>query len=109
MKLILTHYIDVEPEAVTARLDAAVAAGLDAAAMRSDADRSDTVTTPVEHGVHIDGGLDALNGTECTFTGTAHLTEVRVEVPWSASDSGTTKLWAANRFAGVLAQHLAAA
>lgn len=107
MKLILTHYIDASPATVTARLDAAVTAGLDAAASRSATERSHTITTTFEHGIHIDGGLDVLAGTDCTFTGSDQLTELRVEVPWSPSDSGTTKLWAANRFAGVLAERLA--
>lgn len=106
MKLILTHYVDASPATVTARLDAAVSAGLDAAATRSAAHRSTTVTTTFDDGIHIDAGLDALAGTDCTFTGSDELTEVRIEVPWSPSDSGTTKLWAANRFAGVLAEQL---
>lgn len=109
MKLILTHYIDAEPSTITRRLGAAVAAGLDAAADRAAAHRSTTVTTTVDDGIHIDGGLDALAGTECTFTGADHLTELRIEVPWSPTDSGTTKLWAANRFAGVVAEQLAVA
>jgi hypothetical protein len=109
MKLILTHYIDAAPATVTARLGAAVSAGLDAAASRAAAERSDTMTTTLEHGIHIDAGLDALAGTACTLSGSDLLTEVRVEVPWSPADSGTTKLWAANRFAGVLAEQLAVA
>lgn len=109
MKLILTHYIDASPATVTARLDAAITAGLDAAATRSASDRSDTVTTTFDHGIHIDSGLDALAGTDCTFTGSDHLTELRVVVPWSQSDTGTTKLWAANRFAGVVADQLTVA
>jgi hypothetical protein len=108
MKLILTHYIDAAPETVMARLGAAVSAGLDAAASRAAMHRSDTVTTTLDDGIRIDGGLDALTGTDCTFTGSDNLTELRVEVPWSPSDSGTTKLWAANRFAGVLAEQLTA-
>ncbi len=109
MKLILTHYIDAEPSSITGRLGAAVAAGLDAAADRAAAPRGTTVTTTLHDGIHIEAGLDALTGTECTFTGADHLTELRIEVPWSPDDSGTTKLWAANRFAGVLAEQLAAA
>jgi len=109
MKLILTHYIDIEPATVTSRLDAAVAAGLDAAADRSAAARGATITSTLDHGIHIDSGLDALAGTECTFNGSDQLTEIRVEVPWSPTDSGTVKLWAANRFAGVLAEQLAGA
>lgn len=107
MKLILTHYIDASPATVTARLGAAVSAGLDAAASRSETDRRDTVTTTFEHGIRIDSGLDALTGTDCTFNGSEQLTELRIEVPWSPTDSGTTKLWAANRFAGVMADQLA--
>ena len=109
MKLIFTHYIDASPATVTARLGAAITAGLDAAATRSASDRSDTVTTTFDHGIHIDAGLDALAGTDCTFTGSDHLTELRVVVPWSPSDNGTTKLWAANRFAGVVADRLTVA
>lgn len=109
MKLILTHYIDAEPSTITGRLGAAVTAGLDAAADRAAAPRSTTVTTTLDDGIQIDGGLDALAGTECTLSGADHLTELRIEVPWSPDDSGTTKLWAANRFAGVLAEQLAVA
>ena len=109
MKLVLTHYIAASPSTVTARLSAAVAAGLDAAASRSAGQRSATVATPLVDGVRIDGGPDTITGTDCTITGTDQLTELRVEVPWSLSDRGTTKLWAASIFAGVLAEHLAAA
>ncbi len=108
MKLVLTHYIDASPATVTARLGAAVSAGLDAAASRSASPRSTTITTTLDDGIRIDGGLDTLAGTDCTFTGTDQLTEMRVEVPWSQRDSGTTKLWAANRFASVLAEELTA-
>ena len=106
MKLVLTHYIDASPATVTARLGAAVSAGLDAAAARSAEPRVATLTTSLGDGIRIDGGLDTLTGTDCTYTGSDHLTELRIEVPWSPNDSGTTKLWAANRFAGVLADQL---
>ena len=106
MQLVLTHYIEASPATVTARLGAAVSAGLDAAAERSGELRTATVTTSRDDGIHIDGGLDTLTGTDCTFTGSDHLTELRIHVPWSPHDSGTTKLWAANRFAGVLADQL---
>ena len=109
MHLVLTHYIDAELATVTARLGAAVSAGLDAAAHRSSARRGDTVTTTTADGLNIDGGLDSLAGTRLTCTGTDQLTELRISVPWSPSDSGTPKLWAANRFAGVLADQLTAA
>ena len=109
MKLILTHFIDAGTDTAVLRLPAAIAAGLDAAALRSATPRTDTVTTTLHDGIHIDGGLDALAGTDCTLTGSDRLTEVRVEVPWAPGDSGTTKLWAANRFAGVLAEQLTAA
>ena len=106
MKLLLTQYIDASPATVTARLGDAVSAGLDAAAERSAERRDVTVTTTRDDGIRIDGGVDILTGTECTITGSDHLTELRISVPWSPSDSGTTKLWAANRFAGVLADRL---
>ncbi len=108
MKLTFTHYIDRDPEAVVARLDRAVAAGLDAAAARTAAPRHDAFTTPTGDGLHIDGGLDTLTGTDLRIGGAHRLTELRVEVPWSQRDAGTSKLWAANRFAGVLADQLAA-
>ncbi len=108
MKLIFTQYIDADPDAVSARLVTAVTAGLDAAAERAAAPRVDVVTTPIRDGLQIEGGLDTLTGTELTVGGSHRLTELRVEIPWSPHDSGTTKLWAANRFAGVLAEQLAA-
>lgn len=109
MKLTMTHYIDADTATVAPRLRAAAAAGLDAAAERTAAQRTSTMTTMFEDGIHIDGGLDALTGTDCTITGSGHLVEVRVEVPWSHRDSGTSKLWAANRFTGVLVEQLSAA
>jgi len=108
MKLTFTNYIDAEPTTVSERLDAAVSAGLDAAAARVATRRRDTVTTSTGGRLRIESGLDPLAGTDLTIGGSDRLTEVRVEVPWSPSDSGTTKLWAANRFAGVLTERLAA-
>lgn len=108
MKLTFTQYIDADPATVVARLDLAVSAGLDAAADRSAAPRRDTITTATSDGLRIEGGLETLAGTDLTVAGSDRLTELRVEVPWSQGDTGTTKLWAANRFAGVLAEQLAA-
>jgi hypothetical protein len=108
MKLTFTHYIDSDPETVVSRLNGAVAAGLDAAAQRAAAPRRDTRITPTDDGLHIDGGVDALAGTDLTVTGARRLTELRIEVPWEQVDAGTNKIWTANRFAGVLADRLAA-
>ena len=108
MQLTFTQYIDAQRSTVSERLEAAVSAGLDAAANRSDAPRRDTVTESIRDGLRIQRGLDSLDGTDLTIDGSDLLTELRVTVPWSPSDSGTTKLWAANRFAGVLAEQLAA-
>lgn len=108
MKLTFTHYIAADPASVAERLDDAVVAGLDAAADRTRSPRRDTVTTATDAGLHVDGGVDSLAGTHLTFVGADRFTEVRVEIPWSQVDAGTTKLWAANRFAGVVADRLAA-
>lgn len=107
-KLTFTQYIDRDPDTVVARLGGAVAAGLDAAAERTSSPRHDTLTTATADGLQIDAGVDALAGTELTVAGSDRLTELRVEVPWAQLDVGTDKLWAANRFAGVLADRLAA-
>ena len=108
MRLTFTHYIADDPSSVTDRLDDAVVAGLDAAADRTQAPRRATVTTHTDDGLHVDDGLDTLAGTHLTVLGDDRFTEVRVEIPWSQFDAGTTKLWAANRFAGVVADRLAA-
>jgi len=107
-KLTFTQYIDADPATVASRIDAAVAAGLDAAAQRSASPRHDTVMTPTGDGLRIEAGVEALAGTHLSVAGAQQLTELRVEVPWVSQDCGTTKLWAANRFAGVLADELAA-
>lgn len=109
MKLTLTHYIDTDKSQATRRLDAALARALDSATLRVAGRRDDTVTTSLDDGVRILRGLDVLEGSELHLDGVEHLTEIRIEVPWAPSDSGTTKLWAANRFAGVVADELSAA
>ena len=91
-KLTFTHYIDSDPDTVVSRLGGAVVAGLDAAAERTAAPRRDTLTTPTGDGLHIDGGVDALMGTDLTVAGSHRLTELRVEVPWAHVDAGTSKL-----------------
>lgn len=107
MRLVLTHYVPGAPS--SDRLHLAIAAALDSAAERIATTRDETVTESIADGVRIMRGVAALDGSELHLSGSDHLTEVRVEVPWSAADAGTSKLWAANRFAGVLADELAPA
>lgn len=106
MNLVLTHYIDIDMTTVAGQLEHAIGLGLDAAAERIAALREDTVTTVVDRGVRVDRGVDALNGSELRLSGDGQLTELTVAVPWHSTDSGTTKLWAANRFAGTVAGSL---
>jgi hypothetical protein len=109
VKLILTHYIATDPAAATNRLPNAIARALDSAAERVAAERVDTVTTALDDGIRVQYGLAALEGSDLHLRGIEHLTELRIEVPWIPTDSGTSKLWAANRFAGVVADELAGA
>jgi hypothetical protein len=109
MKLILTHYIDRDPASTGDRLAAAISRALDSATERVAGRRDETVTEAIVDGVRVRHGLGMLEGVELLVAGSADLTELRVEVPWADTDSGTSKLWAANRFAGVLADELAAA
>lgn len=109
MKLILTHYIDRDPASTAHRLADAISRALDAAAERVCSHRDETVTEHLADGVLVRHGLGMLEGSELHVQGSEHLTELRIEVPWSQADSGTSKLWAANRFAGVLADELATA
>ncbi len=102
MNLLLTHYIDIDMTTVAGQLEHAIGLGLDAAAERIAAPREDTVTTVVDRGMRVDRGVDALNGSELRLSGNGQLTELTVAVPWHSSDSGTSKLWAANRFAGAV-------
>lgn len=106
MQLVLTHYVDVDLTTVAGQLEDAISHGLDAAALRIAAHRDDTVTTIVDRGIRVDRGLDALNGSELRLSGNDQLTELTIAVPWSQTDSGTSKLWAANRFAGTVAGSL---
>jgi hypothetical protein len=109
VKLILTHYIATDPAVATTRLPSAVSRALDSAAERVAANRDDTMTATLVDGISVQHGLGALDGTELHLCGIEHLTELRIEVPWVRTDSGTSKLWAANRFAGVVADELTGA
>lgn len=106
MHLVLTHYIDTDAATVVDRLRAAVTAGLDAAAARMATRRDDVVTEATGDGLRIRHGVTALDGAELHVSGDHQLTELRITVPWQATDSGTPKLWGANRFAGVVAEQL---
>lgn len=103
MKLIFTHYVDAAPEAVEGKIKHAVATGLDTAAHSLDCDRQETQTESVDMGLRVRGGLPMFVGSEVRVTGTDRLTTVEVAIPWADTDAGTAKLWAASRFADVVA------
>ncbi len=103
MRLTFTHYVDASPTTVEDGLDQAVSAALDAAVEVSSDPRSADQTERIENGVRVNGGLPVLNGSEIRVSGTPGLTTIKVAVPWSEDDKGGPKLWAANRFATVVA------
>lgn len=103
MKLTLTRYIDASSIPLERGLEHAVAAALDAAAQRVNEARDDTQTERIERGLRVKGGLALLVGSEIRTSGTPRLTAIEVAVPWCDEDKGSPKLWAANRFATVLA------
>jgi hypothetical protein len=102
MRFLLTYYVDADPSTVEGELAQAVSRGLDSAAELVGDARNETQTETIEGGIRVNGGLDALNGSEIRVSGTDRLTTVQVAVPWSDSDIGSPKLWAAARFAGVV-------
>lgn len=106
MKLIFTHYVDSIPADVEASLDRAIATGLDAATELVADGRDTTQTAVIDRGLRVTGGLTALDGAEIRVSGTDLLSTLEISVPWSEPDAGTTKLWAATRFASVVADEV---
>jgi hypothetical protein len=106
MKLVFTHYVDSLPTDVQARLDRAVSTGLDAATELVIDGRATTRTTAIDSGVRITHGLTALDGAEIRISGSGALSTLEIAVPWSPLDAGTPKLWAATRFASVVADEV---
>lgn len=109
MKLTFTHYIDRDSDETRGMLTTAIAAAIESAAERIDAHCDQIVTEAISDGVRIDRGVVALAGSELHVTGGRELTELRIDIPWSSADSGSEKLWAAVRFASVLAEQVALA
>ena len=106
MKLVFTHYVDNTTARIEGDLDRAVTSGLDAAAGLLSDDRHDTTTAAIDRGLRVDRGLTALDGTEVRVSGTDRLATLEISVPWSDPDAGTAKLWAAVRFASVVADEV---
>lgn len=107
MALILTKYIDADPNEVAAQLENAVGRGVDAAANRIGADRAEVSTEGIEGGVRVNSGLDVLDGSELRVGGQTHLTTITINVPWEATDNA--KLLAAGAFAETIANEVALA
>jgi hypothetical protein len=103
MRLTFTHHVDASPTAVEVGLDEAVSAALDAAVELLTETRVKDQTERIESGIRVNGGLPVLDGSEIHVSGTPGLTTIKVAVPWSENDKGGPKLWAANRFATVVA------
>ncbi len=106
MRFLLTYYVDSDPSTVQHDLAEAVTHGLDSAAELIDDPRDETQTEMIQQGIRINGGLGALNGSEIHVSGSDRLTKLQVAIPWSDNDTGSAKLWAATRFAGVVTDHL---
>lgn len=106
MNLTFTLHLDQAPSAVARRLNQAVCTGLDAAAERLQTERTDTHTERSGNVVRITGGVPALDGSEVRVSGTDRLTVLEIAVPWRSEDAGSSKLWAANRFASVVADQV---
>ncbi len=85
MKLILTRHVNIPEDAVAARLDHAVSAGLDVAS----------------HAV--------LAGSEVRVNENGPLTTLEIAVPWTDADAGTPKLWAAVRFTEMIVDEVSTA
>ena len=106
MMLTFTHYVDTAPQAIERGLGSAISTGLDAASGLVVDARNETATAAIDGGLRVSGGLDALTGTEIRVSGSDTLSTVQVSVPWSQPDEGSSKLWAAVRFASVVADEV---
>jgi hypothetical protein len=106
MKLLFTHYVDSPPADVEANLGRAVSTGLDAATELVVDGRNETQTAAIDRGLRVTQGLTALDGAEVRVSGTNELATLEITVPWSEPDTGTSKLWAATRFASVVADEV---
>lgn len=109
MRLTFTLHIDRAPSEVTDQLERAVSTGLDAAADRLHVRRDDTRTERTGTGLRVLRGVPALDGSEIHVSGTDRLTTLHIAVPWSDADAGSSKLWAANRFAAVVVDEVSVA
>jgi hypothetical protein len=109
MKLLFTHYVDSLPADIEANLGRAVATGLDAATELVVDGRNETQTAAIDRGLRVTRGLAALDGAEIRVSGTNELATLEITVPWSEPDAGTSKLWAATRFASVVADEVCVA
>lgn len=106
MQLVFTHYVDSLPIDVEARLDRAVSTGLDAATDLVIDSRGETQTAAIDRGLRVTRGLTSLDGAEVRVSGNGALSTLEVVIPWSQLDVGTAKLWAATRFASVVADEV---
>lgn len=106
MKLLFTHYLDSLPADIEANLGRAVSTGLDAATELVVDGRNETQTATIDRGLRVTQGLAPLDGAEVRIGNTNGLSSLEVSVPWSEPDTGTSKLWAATRFASVVADEV---
>jgi len=106
MKLLFTHFVESLPADIKENLYQAVATGLDAATELVADARNETHTSVIESGLRVTQGLSALDGAEVRVSGTDQFSTLEISVPWSEPDAGTSKLWAAARFAAVVADEV---
>ena len=101
MVLTLTQYFGAEAVNVSGILEGTLDGGLDAAAIRIGAARSDLVTEGIDGGLRVNGGLTVLDGSELHVSGDSRLTRLKITVPWEHTDE--LKVLAANAFAVAIA------
>ena len=106
MKLLFTHYLDSLPADIEANLGRAVSTGLDAATELVVDGRNETRTATIDRGLRVTQGLAPLDGAEVRIGDTNGLPSLEISVPWSEPDTGTSKLWAATRFASIVADEV---
>lgn len=104
MVLTLTQYFDAEPGHVANKLHSALNRGLDAAADRIGATRSDLLTEGITDGVRLNGGLNILDGSEIHVSGEYRLTTLQITVPWEHTNE--SKALAASAFAHAIANEV---